>query len=120
VLVVDDHADAGETLALLLRRAGHEARAALDGSSALRTATQFLPEVVLLDIALPDMSGFDLARTLRRTPGLEAARLVALSGYAEDEHRRLAREAGCSDYFAKPLGIDALLDFLENPPLPDL
>ena len=113
--MVDDNLDAGEMLALILRRAGHDARSATSGFLALAIAREFIPQVVVLDVGLPDMSGYDVARALRRLPGLDGARLVALTGYALPEHRRQAEEVGFSSYFDKPLDVERLLALLRQP-----
>jgi CheY-like chemotaxis protein len=112
VLVVDDHADAAETLAVLLRHAGHEVVALTDGRAAVDVAPSFRPDIVILDIALADMSGFDVARELRRLPGTANADIVAVSGYGRGDQVHRAREAGFSAYCVKPLGGEALKSLL--------
>ena len=112
VLVVDDHADAAETLAMLLRHAGHEVVALTDGRAAVDVAPTFRPDIVILDIGLPDMSGYDVARELRRLPGTANADIVAVSGYGRGDHVHRAREAGFSAYCVKPLGGEALRNLL--------
>lgn len=116
ILIVDDNIDAGETLGILLRDSGSEVCVVHDGASALSEAEEFLPDVVLLDIGLPGMDGFEVARRLREIPGLEAALFVAVSGYALDEHRKEATEAGIDRYFTKPVGIKALRELLAAAP----
>jgi CheY-like chemotaxis protein len=107
VLVVDDNADSAETLSELLPIWGHEARIAYDGESALRLVGEFRPDVVLLDIGLPGMDGFEVARRIRQgaTP---VHRLVAMTGYGDDEDRRKAREAGFDGHLVKPVDPDLL------------
>ena len=102
VLVVDDSRDAAETLALLVELSGHEARVAYDGPSALEIARGFQPQVVLLDIGLPGMSGYDVARAVRADPRLRSALLVAVTGWGADEDRRRSREAGFDLHLTKP------------------
>jgi PAS domain S-box-containing protein len=108
VLVVDDNEDAAESLALLLRARGHEIRTAHDGPSALSVAEDFRPEVVFLDIGLPRMDGYEVARRLRVQPGREGLLLVALTGYGQDEDRRRAEEAGFDAHLVKPADLEAL------------
>ncbi|KXV11431.1 hypothetical protein CR51_07500 [Caballeronia megalochromosomata] len=108
ILVVDDNTDAAESTAMVLRLDGHEVRVAVDGPSALRAAPGFLPDVVLLDIGLPDMDGCEVCRQLRATSGFADTLLIALSGYAGEEHRERARQAGFDHYIVKPAGLKEL------------
>src|SRR5207302_1843494 len=114
ILVVDDNKDAAESLALLLQLARHEVQIALDGSAALEVARTFRPEVVLIDIGLPDMNGYEVARHLRNWPELAGARLVAITGYGQEEDRRLSLEAGFSQHLTKPVDPEELLRLLET------
>lgn len=116
ILIVDDHVDAGETMGMLLRAAGHEVRVVNRGDDALDEAPRFRPDVVLLDIGLPGMDGYEVARRLRQRFPAEPVLLVALSGYGQDEHRRQAREAGFDHFFTKPVSVKVLRDFLAHPP----
>jgi PAS domain S-box-containing protein len=112
VLVVEDNVDAADMLSLMLRLAGHETRVVHDGASAPDAAVAFLPHVVLCDIGLPGVSGYEVARRLRERPELASTRLVALTGYGQDEDRRRAREAGFDHHFVKPVeprALEALL-----------
>jgi two-component system CheB/CheR fusion protein len=102
VLVVDDNADAAECLAWVLRARGHEVCTAHDGVAALEAARGSRPEVVLLDIGLPRMDGYEVARRLRREPGLEKVLLVALTGYGHEDDRRRSRAAGFDHHLVKP------------------
>jgi len=101
VLVVDDNADAGNSLALLLRALGHEVFVAQEGRSALNDLSRIRPDIALLDIAMPDMSGYDLARQIRSRMG-SAVRIVALSGFGLPEDRARALEAGFDHHMVKP------------------
>jgi signal transduction histidine kinase len=103
VLVVDDNADAAETLAEWLALRGHEVRTAQSGNEALEAAPQFRPEVVFLDIGLPGMSGYDVARRLRQAGGCSGAVFVALTGWGTDEDRRRSEEAGFALHLVKPI-----------------
>lgn len=101
VLVVDDNVEAAQSLALLLRAMGHEVRVAHDGSAALDSAAQVRPDIVLLDIAMPGMSGLEVARRLRQRFAAQI-RIVALSGFGQEEDRRQALEAGFDLHVMKP------------------
>jgi two-component system CheB/CheR fusion protein len=113
VLVVDDCPDTTGTMALLLRLWGYEAAVAADGPTALVAAERFLPHVVLLDLAMPAMDGFELTRRLRGRAELASALLVAVSGFGRDEDRQRALEAGCDCHLLKPLDPDELQRLLE-------
>ena len=115
VLVVDDDIDAAEALGELLRDCGHEVATAHDGPQALERARLHRPEVVLLDIGLPEMDGYEVAKRIRGDVGLSDAVLVALSGYDEDRHRRLAREAGFDRHVTKPVDAAKLEELLKLP-----
>jgi DNA-binding response OmpR family regulator len=112
ILIVDDNVDASETLAILLRLAGHDVRTVHDGAAALGVADEFKPEVALLDIGLPGKNGYQLAHALRERPDGAAMLLLAVTGYGGDDDRRRSREAGFDHHFTKPLDPDALNNFL--------
>ncbi len=112
VLVVDDNEDAAKSMAMLLRMAGHELRTAHDGLAAIETAEEFRPDVVLLDIGLPGMDGYEVARRLRAATSLNAAVLVALTGYGQEEDRRKSSDAGFDHHLVKPVDLQALDDLL--------
>jgi CheY-like chemotaxis protein len=111
VLVVDDCPDTVWCLASLARMWGHDARTACDGETALRVAAEFKPDVVLVDLGLPGLDGFEVTRRLREIPGLRV-RIAAFSGYGGDYCRRMAEEAGCDAYWVKPLEPYLLQDWL--------
>jgi PAS domain S-box-containing protein len=117
ILVVDDHQDAVESLAMLLEISGHTAYTARDGEEALRTAEKTRPDVVLLDLDLPLIDGYEVCRRLRAHPWGKDALLVAVSGWAREKDRTRAREAGFDAHLAKPLELDQLLAFLASAPL---
>jgi CheY-like chemotaxis protein len=102
-VVVDDNVDSAEGLARLLRLDGHEVVTANDGQGAVTAVKAFQPELVLLDIGLPDISGYDAARQIRALPGGSALRLVALTGWGQQEDRRRSREAGFDRHLVKPV-----------------
>ncbi|HEY1379601.1 MAG TPA: response regulator [Gemmataceae bacterium] len=112
VLVVDDNVDGAESLARLLRLGGHEVRLAHDGPAALTTAGEFRPEAVVLDIGLPGMDGFQVARRLRDAADTKGAVIVAVTGYGREEDRVRSREAGFDHHLVKPVDVDTLCDLL--------
>jgi signal transduction histidine kinase/ActR/RegA family two-component response regulator len=115
ILVVDDNMDASQSLAKLLELTGHEARVAHDGATALDVAQVYRPDVVLLDIGLPQIDGYEVARRLREQPGTEHALLVALTGYGHEEDRRRTREAGFDHHLVKPVDPNAIQQLLALP-----
>ena len=117
ILVVDDNVDAAESLAVMLRLEGHEVRVACDGPAALAAAQAEAPEMVVLDLGMPGMDGFEVARRLRSQPGVDGVLLVALTGWAQEEDRRRCYEAGFDGHLPKPLEWDALRQFLAHPKL---
>ncbi|HEY9419993.1 MAG TPA: response regulator [Thermoanaerobaculia bacterium] len=115
---MDDNMDTAESLALLLRLRGHEVETAQDGPAALKTAGTFHPEVVLLDIGLPGLDGYQVAGRLRRRRRTSKALLVALTGYGQEEDQRLAREAGFDHHLTKPVDPTIIYELLARPRLP--
>ena len=119
VLVVDDNVDSAEILAVLLRLSGHDVRIAYTGPTALEAATAHPPDVVLLDIGLPGLNGYEVARRLRQDPQLKDVRLVAMTGYGDEADRQLAQEAGFDRHVVKPVDfpkVEELLTTLLTPP----
>jgi two-component system CheB/CheR fusion protein len=119
LLVVEDQPDAAEGLAELMRMRGWAAEVALDGAAALEIASARPPEVVLLDLGLPGLDGYEVAKRLRRLAGLDAALVIALSGYGRDEDRRRSTEAGIDHHLVKPVDLtelDRLLSLAGVPP----
>ena len=114
VLLVDDNVDAAESLGMLLRLWGHEVAVAHDGPTALRAVEAQRPEVALLDIGLPGMDGYELARRLRSQPSLGRIVLVALTGWGHEEDRRRSQEAGFAHHLTKPVDLSALQELLEQ------
>lgn len=112
ILVVDDNADAADSLVLLLRAAGHETCTAYDGHQALREAASFCPQVVVCDIGLPGLDGYQVAARLRADPSLNQPLLVAATGWGSADDRRKALEAGFDLHLTKPVDAMALLDTL--------
>ena len=114
VLVVDDNHDAVETLAMLLGLWGHDVRLAADGPSAVETAAAHRPDVVLLDISLPGMSGYEVAERLRANPELRETVLVAMTGYGQAEDKKETRKAGFTLHLVKPVEPDVLQKLLAD------
>ena len=112
VLVVDDNRDSADSLALWLELAGHEVRTAYGGQEALDAAEAFLPAVVLLDIGMPGMNGYDVARGLREQPATRTALLVAMTGWGQDEDRCRSQEAGFDQHLVKPVDPQHLKNLL--------
>ncbi|MEZ0605624.1 response regulator [Paraburkholderia sp. IW21] len=110
VLIVDDLAASSESLEALLNIYGYIVRCAADGESALRMAAEMRPDVVVLDIGLPGMSGYEVARCLRQDSGCSECLIIALSGYGQEDQIRRAFEAGVDQYLVKPADTSALLD----------
>ena len=108
VLVVDDNVPSAESLCLIMKLWGHECRVTHSGPEALEEAEIFKPDVILLDIGLPGMDGYAVARDLRNRPELETTLLIAMTGYGRDEDRMRSRNAGFDHHLVKPLDLDAL------------
>ena len=112
MLIVEDNVDAAEMLDAAVSHLGHLTRLAHDGASALTAATEFAPDVIFLDVGLPVMNGYAVARTLRSMPEFDHVHIAAVTGWGQDEDRRKAREAGCDSHFTKPLAPAMLEDLL--------
>ena len=115
ILVVDDLAASAETLMTLLEMEGFQVRIASEGMTALKIAEEFKPDVVLLDIGLPGMNGFEVAHRLRTLPESREALLIALTGYGEAESRSRSAQAGFDFHMVKPADVNLLLSMLANP-----
>ncbi len=117
LLVVDDNHDAAISLSMLLRLQGHEVRVAHDGASALEIVARFRPDLIFLDIGMPGMDGYEVARRIRKMPGLDTTILVALTGWGQREDRRRTAEAGFNHHLVKPpepLAVEAILASLPH------
>jgi CheY-like chemotaxis protein len=112
VLVVDDSVDTVESTARLLRLHGHEIQTACDASEAIAVALSWRPEVVLLDLGLPDMDGYQVALRLRQEASFQGTVIIAVTGYGRPEDRRQSREAGIDLHLLKPVNPDVLLALL--------
>jgi CheY-like chemotaxis protein len=113
VLIVDDNADAAQTMQLLLKSLGHDVRVANDGGEALEAAAEFRPDIVLLDIGMPGMDGYEVARRLRTLKaGDPRPRIVAVTGWGQDLDRQQSREAGFDVHLVKPVDVAQLESIL--------
>ena len=116
ILIADDNNDALESLATLLQLSGHEVFTATNGGTALQSVERHLPEVVLLDIGMPLLDGYEVARRIRAQPWGQRITLVALTGWGQDSDRRRSREAGFDSHLVKPLDLETLTDLLARLP----
>jgi len=114
ILVVDDDEDLAHLLAKVLVSKNYEVRTARDSESALRAAQEFVPEVALVDIGLPMMDGYELARELRKVLPLGSCRLIALTGYSEEGEKEKARDAGFEEHLLKPVNLATLRRAIER------
>jgi PAS domain S-box-containing protein len=112
ILVIDDNVDAAESIAMILRLIGHKVLCIFDGQSAVKTVEQYQPEVVVIDIGLPGMTGYEVAKNLRDHPVARALTLVAVTGYGQHEDRTLAIDAGFDEHMTKPVDPDILAQFV--------
>ena len=110
VLLADDNVDFAESLSLILQMSGHEVHVANDGAAAFDMAENFIPDFAFLDIGLPKINGYDLARRLREIPALKACVFVAVTGWGQEDDRRKAREAGFDHHLVKPVEPEQILE----------
>jgi CheY-like chemotaxis protein len=108
IVVVDDNHDAADTTRLLLELAGNRVWVAYDGASGLKLAEEHHPDTMLLDIGMPELDGFEVARRIRRHPDLAAVRLIALTGWGQLEDRRATEAAGFDAHLVKPISMQDL------------
>ena len=117
ILVVDDNVDSADSLALLLRLMNHDVQTAYDGQKALEAARSHRPQLMLLDIGLPRLDGYEVARRLRQDEVHRDVFLIAMTGYGLEEDRRRSHEAGFNAHLVKPVDLDALTALLTKLPL---
>ena len=115
ILVVDDNVDAAISVVKLLKLWGHDVQTAFSGADALEAARKFRPQIVLLDIGMPGMSGYEVARQLRAQPEFQSLVITALTGYGQAEDRRRSQEAGFNHHLTKPPDPFALAALLTSP-----
>ena len=113
ILVVDDNADAADSLAMLFEARGDQVRTAYDGVEALEAEDVFRPDTILLDIGMPRLSGYDVARRVRELRG-GAVLIVAITGWGQEQDRQRARDAGFDHHFTKPVDIDSLMNIVDR------
>lgn len=115
VLVVEDNLDSVHSMTALIRMMGHEVQFAINGFAAIDVARSYRPDIVIVDIGLPDFKGDHLARQLKYEPGLEQARIIAISGLPLENLEARAREAGCAEFYRKPIDPTKLEEILAEP-----
>jgi signal transduction histidine kinase/ActR/RegA family two-component response regulator len=116
ILIVDDNEASAETLAMMLEAKGHEVRVAHEGNSALRVAASMQPDLILLDLGLPEMDGYDVCRQLRQNPALNGVKIVAQTGWSLPEQKKLSEEAGFDAHLVKPVDLTTLQELLNSFP----
>jgi two-component system CheB/CheR fusion protein len=108
ILIIDDNKDLARSLARLLRHVGHEVEMAYDGPEGIEAALAYDPDVLLVDIGLPNLDGYEVARRLRREENSRRSLMIAISGYGQEEDMRRSREAGIDHYLIKPVNIETI------------
>ncbi len=114
ILVVDDNSDAADMLAILLEQLGHTISVAHDGDEALKLIGDHAPDLAVLDIGLPGMDGYELARRLRANPSTRDTRLIALSGYGQTSDKEQSKRAGFDAHLVKPIAFNDLQQVIEQ------
>ncbi|HEY5613702.1 MAG TPA: response regulator, partial [Lysobacter sp.] len=117
-LVIDDNQDSADTLAMMLELLGHETRRLYDPRAAVETVAAFAPDVVFLDIGMPGLSGYDVARMLRASPQGSQPVLVAVTGWGQPDDRRRTFDAGFDHHLVKPPEMAAICQICDELPLP--
>lgn len=116
ILIADDNADTADSLATILENMGYEVRAAYNGASAVETAEHFRPEVLLLDIGMPGLNGYETAHYIREEPWGKDAVVVAVTGWGGEADKRQAREAGFDHHLTKPVDPEVIRDLIAKSP----
>lgn len=114
LVIADDNRDAAESLAMLMRLEGHEVYLAHDGPSALQALSEHRPDFALLDIGMPGLTGYEIARAARARPELDAVKLVAITGWGQASDKARALEEGFDIHMTKPVDVDRLLALLQS------
>jgi CheY-like chemotaxis protein len=112
ILVADDNEDAGMSLTILLEELGHTVRRVSDGKAAVQSAAEFRPDLVLLDVGMPGMNGYEACASIRSQPNGVAMRIVAVTGWGQPADVRRSEDAGFDRHFVKPIELDALMDLI--------
>ena len=112
ILLIEDNIDAAETTCMLLERRGHSVRLAYSGAEGIKLAREFMPHIILCDIGLPGMDGYQVARTMRLDPDLQSTPMIALTGYGRDKDRQQAKEAGFDMHLTKPIDSRSIQNIL--------
>jgi CheY-like chemotaxis protein len=112
ILVVDDNVDAAESVVLILGLSGHQVRMAHTGPEALQVAAEFRPDVIVLDIGLPGINGYEVARRLRQEPAQANVLLIAMTGYGQEDDRRRSSEVGFDHHLVKPVDPEVLANLV--------
>ncbi len=115
ILIADDNVDAADSLAMVLELMGHEVRTAHDGRAAVEVAASFRPDLILLDIGMPTMNGYDACRRIRDQPGGRDTIVVALTGWGHDDDKRRSHEAGFDHHVVKPIDLATVKRLVELP-----
>jgi CheY-like chemotaxis protein len=119
ILVVDDHRDSARSMAILLKLSGNDVRMAHDGVEAVETAQVFRPEVILMDVGMPQLDGYEATRQIREQPWGQTMTIIALTGWGQEGDKVHSREAGCNAHLVKPVNFSELEKLLADPmPLP--
>jgi len=114
VLIVDDHRDAADAMGMLVEELGNQVRVTYSGRQAMQAATVFQPELVLVDLVMPDMDGCSLIAALRKTPAFCNTKIVVITGHKDTAHREMALSAGCDDVFVKPVALTQIKSALAS------
>ncbi len=114
VLIVDDNPDSAKTMGWAVESWGHEVRLEFSGSGALDAAGEFQPQAVLLDIGMPGMNGYELCQIMRQSPELRNTIFIAQTGWSQEQHRQMSREAGFDHYLVKPIDFNTLQRLLTS------
>lgn len=114
VLVVDDNQDLADTFGKLIRMLGEEVMIVYRGAAALEAAPEFHPDIVFLDIAIPDMDGYETVERLRGIPELKETKFIAVTGFGQEEYRNRSRKAGFDEYIVKPIEMETLQKILKG------
>jgi two-component system CheB/CheR fusion protein len=112
VLIVEDDNDSANILACLLQAHDYAAEAVVEGTQAISRLLAFVPHIVLLDIAMPRINGYELAKKIRQQPGFESIPIIAISGYGDNAHKQRSIEAGINYHLLKPVAFDTLKELL--------